>query len=298
LDPVFFGRLENEIIYFTQGRMYDPLTRRKGRVWMQEKNSFALRAKEIWNNSKITAWVLVLAGMGVALWATYCPQSPGVSIGMLALVAGIMSLRPEMHVLEKCAWILLLVTFTCLEVHAIRISDENNQDIRYAQNSEFAGIVRKLTDSDSANQQHFDVTMGKFQDTTKRLETAQKSLTGITNEGALAKEASTKRQQIREKLVDLLLYNIHISGICRNVSGPGGGGTNPKSCIEDYKDWTQEADIFIQTLGEVDFAIFTAEKPTSHARIDNTAPQEITTCIDDLDAKATAIVKLILEYKN
>src|ERR1700683_1851693 len=100
---------------------------------------------------------------------------------MLALVAGVMSLRPEMHIWEKCAWILLLVTFTYLEVHAIGISDKNNQEIRNTQNSAFNGIVNKLTNSDSANQQHFDETMGKFQDTTKRLEATQQSLTGIAS---------------------------------------------------------------------------------------------------------------------
>ena len=151
---------------------------------MLEKNSLALRAKEIWNNSKIMAWVLVLAGLGLALWATYCPQSPGVSIGMLALVAGIMSLRPEMHVWEKCAWIVVLITFAILEVHAIGVSDKHNEDIRDAQNSAFNGIATKLTESDRVNKQHFDETMGGvgtvYDKTKQAADTAKEAVNTIT----------------------------------------------------------------------------------------------------------------------
>jgi hypothetical protein len=151
---------------------------------MQEKNSLAVQFKETWNNSKIVAWALVLAGMGLALWAAYCPRSPGVAIGMLALVAGIMSLRPEMHVWEKCAWIIVLIAFTILEVHAIGVSDKNNEGVRDRQNKAFDDIAKKLTDSDHDNKQHFDETMGRFEsvyDKTKQAaDTAREAINTIT----------------------------------------------------------------------------------------------------------------------
>lgn len=48
-----------------------------------------------WKHGRIIAWLLVITGTSLALWSTYHPQSPGVSIGLLALVAGVVSLRPQ-----------------------------------------------------------------------------------------------------------------------------------------------------------------------------------------------------------
>src|SRR5271156_4821805 len=83
--------------------------------------------ERVWKNSRVVAWVLVLAGMGIAYWTASHPQSPGFAIGILAAVAGVMSLRPEMHFAEKLAWIGLLVAFTVLEVHAIKVGDKKNE---------------------------------------------------------------------------------------------------------------------------------------------------------------------------
>jgi len=151
---------------------------------MQEKSSLAVQIKEEWNNSKLVAWVLVLAFAGLTLLAVYHPQSPGVSIGILALVAGIMSLRGEMHVLEKCAWILILIILTVLEVHAIGVSDKHNESIRDAQNKEFDAIVKKLTDSDEKNKSRFDLTMSGvdtvYDKTKLAAETATKAVNTMT----------------------------------------------------------------------------------------------------------------------
>lgn len=74
-----------------------------------------------------TSLILVVVGLSLVVWATVSPQSPGISIGLLATAAGIMSLRTEfMHPLEKIAWIVVLVFFAILEVGAIHKSNKEN----------------------------------------------------------------------------------------------------------------------------------------------------------------------------
>jgi hypothetical protein len=125
------------------------------------------RLETFWNKSKIVAWLLVLSATGLALWATYFPFSPGVSIGLLALAAGIMSLRPEMHIFEKMAWIAVLIVFTVLEVRAIGKSDEDNKIQRDAQNLRFDLIANGLKDAYALSQQQFTATMKEFSLTNK-----------------------------------------------------------------------------------------------------------------------------------
>ena len=100
------------------------------------------------------------------------------------MVAGVMSLRPEMHVAEKIAWILILVSFTYLEVRAIGISDQKNETARAVQNAEFSAIVDKLKESDRSNSTHFDETMkgvGLVFDKTKlTADTATKAVNTMT----------------------------------------------------------------------------------------------------------------------
>src|SRR5664280_1120660 len=105
---------------------------------------FWRRAENIWNTNRILAWGLVLTGVGLALWAGFYPKSPGVSIGLLAGVAGVMSVRPKMLPAEKFAWVAVLVAFTILEVHAIKMSDENNRSTRDSQNKAFGDIADDL----------------------------------------------------------------------------------------------------------------------------------------------------------
>jgi len=87
--------------------------------------------------------------MALALWAGFWPRSPGVSIGLLALVAGIMSVRPQMRPAEKAAWVFVLVAFAVLEVHAINRGDEENKTIRDGQNEVFKGIADGVKKSNS-----------------------------------------------------------------------------------------------------------------------------------------------------
>ena len=87
-------------------------------------NDLISHLESVWKNSNTLALSLVVSGMALALWDDTHPQSPGWSIGMLALMAGVMSLRPEMRFLEKIAWIFILVAFTVLEVEAIKTNDD------------------------------------------------------------------------------------------------------------------------------------------------------------------------------
>jgi hypothetical protein len=112
-----------------------------------------------WNNNRVLAWVLVLIGIALALWAGFFPQSPGVSIGLLAAAAGVMSLRPEMHPLEKFAWVIILVAFTILEVHAINVGDKKNEAILTTQKLAFQSIADGLASSITASKGQYDSTI-------------------------------------------------------------------------------------------------------------------------------------------
>src|ERR1700760_3664191 len=69
-----------------------------------DMGEFWRKADQCWNRNRVIAGVLLLAGIACAVWAKVCPQSPGVSIGLVAAAAGIMSLRPKMHLAEKLVW--------------------------------------------------------------------------------------------------------------------------------------------------------------------------------------------------
>jgi archaellum component FlaF (FlaF/FlaG flagellin family) len=117
------------------------------------------KAEDLWKTSRVLPWILVLIGTGLALWISLTKQSPGVSIGILAAVAGVMSVRPDMHFAEKIAWIVLLVTFTILEVHTIKLSDHKNEDIRDAQNKAFDKIAEGLKASIETSKTQYDSTI-------------------------------------------------------------------------------------------------------------------------------------------
>jgi len=80
--------------------------------------------------------------VALVAWATIWPKSPGVSIGLLALAAAIMSIRPKMHHPEKAIWLLCLVAFTILEVAAIGRADHEHLEDRKAQDQLFLQLQR------------------------------------------------------------------------------------------------------------------------------------------------------------
>lgn len=121
--------------------------------------TFKDRVENAWKNSPTVARSLVFLAMCIALWATIWPQSPGISIGLLALVAGIMSLRPEMHIYEKAAWVLILIVFAMLEIYAIGRNDVDNQMARNKENAAFQAIVDNLKASTQTSKAQYDTTI-------------------------------------------------------------------------------------------------------------------------------------------
>jgi hypothetical protein len=120
---------------------------------------FWRKAEQCWNRNGVVAGVLLVAGIGFALWAAMCPQSPGISIGLLAAAAGIMSVRPKMQLAEKLSWVVILVTLTVLEVLAIGRNDKATEAIRDAQNLAFKGIADGLNESMTASKGQYKSTI-------------------------------------------------------------------------------------------------------------------------------------------
>jgi hypothetical protein len=152
---------------------------------MGEMRRISWRTAEFcWNRSWVFSYGLVLCATGLAIWLWFFPQSPGVSIGLLAGVAGIMSVRPRMHSAEKFAWVVLLVAFTIFEVRAISISDSKNEANLNHQKAEFQAIAEglKLSLTTSTNQYNSTITQvrGVLTTTQGVATVAQNNLAALT----------------------------------------------------------------------------------------------------------------------
>jgi len=103
---------------------------------------------------------------------------------MLGLVAGVMGIRPKMHILEKMAWICILIIFAVLEVHAIRRGDEANRLIQEKQNQKFNSIANDLQASINSSASQYHSTISHIDGVLSRTEEvdtlAQRSLENIT----------------------------------------------------------------------------------------------------------------------
>ena len=120
---------------------------------------FWTKIEQFWNENRVLAWILPLSGLALGLWASFWPQSPGVSIGLLALAAGVMSIRPAMHPAEKTTWVIVLVAFAILEVHAIHIGDQKAQATIDEQKKAFSDIGEGIKNSITANKGQYDSTI-------------------------------------------------------------------------------------------------------------------------------------------
>jgi hypothetical protein len=157
------------------------------------------RLEEFWNNNLILACVLILMGMGAALYAARIPQSPGFNIGLLACTAGVMSLRPQMHFPENVMWVIVLVSFTYLEVRSINQSDQENMNKLIVQNQQFKETHDALFSLYFNSVQEFYQTMSEFSQTNSREEKRFNALVG-QDERLFAHE-----QQLAESLNGTLL---------------------------------------------------------------------------------------------
>lgn len=101
------------------------------------------KIERFWDDSKPVAWAVVIIAMSTAIWAWHQPIT-GLSIGLLALMAGIVSLRPRMHFAEKIAWVLVLTAFAAFEVVAIKNSDAASTTDKKALVISLTAIQKKL----------------------------------------------------------------------------------------------------------------------------------------------------------
>jgi hypothetical protein len=120
---------------------------------------FIARVELFWNKNPYLAFGLLIAGAGAAIWTHLHPQSPGYAIGLLALAAGIMSVRPQMQFLEKLAWVAILVTFTYQEMKAIKQNDIENKAVRTSENDAFGHIVSDLKISIQNSKEQYSQTV-------------------------------------------------------------------------------------------------------------------------------------------
>jgi hypothetical protein len=153
-------------------------------------DNFWEKAEEFWNHNRVLAWILPLTGIAMTLWASFKPQTPGISIGLLALAAGIMSVRPQMHSAEKFAWVMILIAFAVLEVYAINRTEADNKTTREAQNVAFNNIAAGLKTSLETAKSQYEATIGHVDNVLKTTNEvsvlAKKNLENITGGNSYA----------------------------------------------------------------------------------------------------------------
>jgi hypothetical protein len=91
------------------------------------------KAERLWKKNHKFAIFLVGFFAVVSLWASVRPFWPGISIGVLATVAAIMSIR-EMSMPEKVAWLVILILLATAEIRSI-IKNEEEQNVQLATTS-------------------------------------------------------------------------------------------------------------------------------------------------------------------
>lgn len=116
--------------------------------WASVSRAFE-KVDDFWNNNRLLAVVLLLLATSITVVETFNTPSPGVAIGFLALAAGIMSVRRNMHTAEQMLWVAVLVTLACVEMGAIKRSEESNEAKHKEQNDEFREIAKQITGSDT-----------------------------------------------------------------------------------------------------------------------------------------------------
>jgi len=122
---------------------------------------------------------LIAASFALFTWVTWCLPPSGYGVVAMAVVAGIMAIRPEMGGWERSLWFVVLVCFAIVEIRAI------NHDREQA-HGEFTEIVSGLKTS---------VDQGKT--AIEGLETTIQRRTGALrqNNGAIQCDSGRHRRQ-------------------------------------------------------------------------------------------------------
>lgn len=92
--------------------------------------------KEVWKQQRL-GYLLIGACGALFIWLNWHLPPSGYAVVVMAVVAGIMALRPEMEGWERCLWFVVLVCFAIVEIRAI------NHDRKQAE-SDFARITSGL----------------------------------------------------------------------------------------------------------------------------------------------------------
>ena len=80
------------------------------------------RLEQIWK-SRTVKWAIPGSFILAAFWGLLDKPSPGIAVGILGAAAALMSLRGEIHIFEKAAWIAIIFALVVAEVLAIKRSD-------------------------------------------------------------------------------------------------------------------------------------------------------------------------------
>ena len=99
-----------------------------------------------WKSDKIALFLCILAALSSAALIWFVPL-PGISVTVLGAVAAVMSLRPDMKVGEKAAWMLIVASLLYAEIRAIRRdraeAESQALESRQEQNNAFKAIRDK-----------------------------------------------------------------------------------------------------------------------------------------------------------
>jgi hypothetical protein len=118
-------------------------------------------------------WLFLFIQLGAALWIWlwwFALPSPGYSVGVLAVLAAVMSVHGEMPPFQKVFWLLLIAGFLFLEFRAIDWDRANNDAhealIRFEERDHFREIMSQDREQFSKvlqqNQEQFNTTLGSM----------------------------------------------------------------------------------------------------------------------------------------
>lgn len=109
----------------------------------------AEQLESIWNHRRTALWLVLLFAASAIALIVWVP-APGISIAVLAVGAALMSLRLDMSVYEKAAWMLIVGLLLVSEVHAIlkdrRETQHTQQDFQLNETDRLLRLVQSERD--------------------------------------------------------------------------------------------------------------------------------------------------------
>jgi hypothetical protein len=115
--------------------------------------SWYRKVEDQWKKPPLGYFLLVV-GFGFVLWWMLHKPPPNYSLIAMAVVAGLMALRPEMSGKERSIWAVLLIMFALIEINAIRkdkaeYTEKDNQ-ARLEHQKEFQRIMDSFMNTNKA----------------------------------------------------------------------------------------------------------------------------------------------------